>query len=121
LALESIQGFLSLPALMKLLGHKDIRTTLRDALVTQQDLQREFHQARQNAVHPHHLPTLSLSKGIENADVPSIRQALAVTRHLLECIAASWTTRKPRAGCGAWIDDSWLSLHNWIESPRQEK
>jgi len=29
--------------------------------------------------------------------------------------------RKPRAGCGAWIDDSWLSLHNWIESPRQEK
>jgi Zn-finger domain-containing protein len=43
LALESIQGFLSLPALMKLLGHKDIRTTLRDALVTQQDLQCEFH------------------------------------------------------------------------------
>ena len=83
-ATEMLQLGVSLPALMKLLGHKDIRTTLRYVLVTQQDLQREFHQARQNAVHPHHLPTLSLSKDIENADVPDIRQALAVTRHLLE-------------------------------------
>jgi len=55
---------------MKLLGHKDIRMTLRYAEVTQQDLQREFHQARQNAVHPHRLP--------------GVRQALAATRHLLE-------------------------------------
>jgi hypothetical protein len=49
-----------------------------------QDLQREFHQARQNAVHPHHLPTLSLPKGIDSADIPNIRQALLATRHLLE-------------------------------------
>jgi len=33
----------SLPALMRLLGHKDIRMTLRYVQVTQQDLQREFH------------------------------------------------------------------------------
>jgi hypothetical protein len=30
--------------------------------VTQQDLQREFHQARQNAAHPHRLPTLALPR-----------------------------------------------------------
>jgi hypothetical protein len=38
---------------MQLLGHKDIRMTLRYVEVTQQDLQREFHQARQNAGHSH--------------------------------------------------------------------
>ncbi len=46
----------SLPALMQLLGHKDIRMTLRYVQVTQQDLQREFHQARQKAAPPHRLP-----------------------------------------------------------------
>ncbi len=42
----------SLPALMQLLGHKDIRMTLRYVQVTQQDLQREFHRARQNTPQP---------------------------------------------------------------------
>jgi hypothetical protein len=56
----------------------------RYVAVTQQDLQREFHQARQNAVHPHRMPTLSLPKDIEGADLPAIRRALAATRHLLE-------------------------------------
>ena len=73
----------SLPALMKLLGHKDIRMTLRYVQVTQQDLQREF-QARQNAAHPHRLPTLALAKEIPSAGLPGIRQALEATRHLLE-------------------------------------
>jgi len=74
----------SLPALMKLLGHKDIRMTLRYVEVTQQDLQREFHQARQNAAHPHRLPTLALPKDMPSAGLPGIRQALEATRHLLE-------------------------------------
>jgi hypothetical protein len=69
---------------MKLLGHRDIRMTLRYVEVTQQDLQREFHQARQNAAHPHHLPTLALPKDIPSADLSGIREALAATRHLLE-------------------------------------
>jgi predicted component of type VI protein secretion system len=69
---------------MKLLGHKDIRMTLRYVEVTQQDLQREFHQARQNAAHPHRLPTLALPKDIPSADLPGILQALQATRHLLE-------------------------------------
>jgi len=74
----------SLPALTQLLGHKDIRMTMRYVQVTQQDLQREFYAARQNAAQPHRLPTLSLPNASTNADLPSIRQALAATRYLLE-------------------------------------
>ena len=83
-ATEMLRFGVSLPALMKLLGHKDIRMTLRYTEVTQQDLQREFHQARQNVAHPHHLPTLALPQEIPSAGLPGIRQALGATRHLLE-------------------------------------
>jgi site-specific recombinase XerD len=83
-ATEMLRLGVSLPALMQLLGHKDIRMTLRYVQVTQQDLQREFHQARQSAVHPHRLPTLSPPKAIESDGRAGIRQALAATRHLLE-------------------------------------
>jgi hypothetical protein len=37
---------------MQLLGHKDIRMTLRYVEVTQLDLQREFHTAHQRAASP---------------------------------------------------------------------
>src|SRR5450759_4283839 len=74
----------SLPALMQLLGHKDIRMTLRYVQVTQQDLQREFHTARQHAVQPHPVPVLSVPNCPTSADPPGIRQAIAATRHLLE-------------------------------------
>ena len=83
-ATEMLRLGVSLPALMQMLGHKDIRMTLRYVQVTQQDLQREFHQARQNAVHPHRLPTLSLPQDVHAADLPGICQALAATRHILE-------------------------------------
>jgi hypothetical protein len=76
----------SLPALMQLLGHKDIRMTLRYVQVTQRDLQREFHLARQNAVAHHQIPELSpRSRPLsESSDLPGVRCALAATRHLLE-------------------------------------
>ena len=83
-ATEMVRLGVSLPALMQLLGHKDIRMTLQYVQVTQQDLQREFHQARQRAAQPHPLPELLLPPRIPNADLPGIRQALAATRHLLE-------------------------------------
>jgi len=83
-ATEMLRLGVSLPVLMKLLGHKDIRMTLLYVEVTQQDLQREFHQARQNAAHPHRLPTLALPKDMPSAGLPGIRQALEATRHLLE-------------------------------------
>jgi hypothetical protein len=81
---------------MKLLGHKDIRMTLRYLEVTQQDLQREFHQARQNAVHPHRLPALAPPKYIPNADLPGVRQALEATRHLLEMYRRQLSDEKTR-------------------------
>jgi len=66
------------------------------ALVTQQDLQREFHRARQNATHPHCLPTLALPKDIPSADLPGIRQALEATRHLLEMYRRPLSDEKTR-------------------------
>jgi hypothetical protein len=51
-ATEMVRLGVSLPALMQLLGHNDIRMTLRYVQVTQQDLQREYEYfiARRNAV-----------------------------------------------------------------------
>jgi site-specific recombinase XerD len=95
-ASEMLRLGVSLPALMKLLGHTDIRMTLRYVLVTQQDLQREFHQARQNAAHPHRLPTLALLKEIPSAGLPGIRQALGATRHLLEMYRRQLSDEKIR-------------------------
>jgi hypothetical protein len=75
----------SLPALMQLLGHKDIRMTMRYVQVTQRDLQREFHLARQNAVQHHQIPELPVSSHFSaSSALHGIRRTLAATRHLLE-------------------------------------
>jgi len=84
-ATEMIRLGVSLPAVMKLLGHKTVRMTLRYVQVTQRDLQREFHLARQNAPQVHPIPELSLPSVLPAAsDLPGILRALAATRHLLE-------------------------------------
>ena len=95
-ATEMLRLGVSLPALMQLLGHKDIRMTLRYVLVTQQDLQREFHQARQNVAHSHRLPTLVLPKDIPSAGLTAICQALEATRHLLEMYRRQLSNEKTR-------------------------
>src|SRR6516225_4865777 len=95
-ATEMLRLGVSLPALMQLLGHKDIRMTLRYVQVTQQDLQREFHQARQNVTHSHRLPTLVLPKDIPNGGLPAICQALEATRHLLEMYRRQLNNEKSR-------------------------
>jgi hypothetical protein len=79
----------SLPALMQMLGHKDVRMTLRYVEVVQLDLQREFHRARQNPVVLHPIPQLSLpsfTPAPERLDLVTIRQALAATRHLFQLL-----------------------------------
>jgi site-specific recombinase XerD len=95
-ATEMLRLGVSLPALMQLLGHKDVRMTLRYVQVTQQDLQREFHQARQNAAHSHRLPTLALPKDLPSAGLPAICQALAAIRHLLEMYRRQLGNEKSR-------------------------
>jgi hypothetical protein len=84
-ATEMVRLHLSLPAVMQLLGHRDLRMTLRYVQVTQQDLHREFCAARQNAQH-HLVPKLALpaSSSPVTADLPGVRQVLAAARHLLE-------------------------------------
>ena len=81
-ATEMLLCGMSLPALMQLMGHKDIRMTLRYLKITQPDLQREFHQARQNTVQTYSVPSLAVPAA--TADLPGIRHALAAARHLLE-------------------------------------
>jgi site-specific recombinase XerD len=81
-ASEMLRCGISLPALMHLMGHKDIRMTLRYLKVTQPDLQREFYRARHNTTQFYSIPSLFVSTA--TADLPGIRQALAATRHLLE-------------------------------------
>jgi hypothetical protein len=41
---------------MRLLGHKDIRMTLRYVIVTLVDLQRQFHLAHRNKLQSHQIP-----------------------------------------------------------------
>jgi site-specific recombinase XerD len=88
-ATEMVRLGVSLPALMQMLGHKDVRTTLRYVEVVQLDLQREFHRARQNPAVLHSIPQLplpSLTTAPERVDLVTIRQALAATRHLFQLL-----------------------------------
>ena len=97
-ASEMVRLGISLPALMHLLGHKDIRMTLRYVSVTQVDLQRQFHVARQNTPHSHHIPNLSLppDASLARADLSGISRALETTRHLLEMFRRQLTDEKIR-------------------------
>jgi site-specific recombinase XerD len=83
-ASEMVRLGVSLPVVMQLLGHKDIRMTLRYVQVTQEDLQREFYAARHKAVEAHRIPALSLPAASTPSGPDGIRQALSVTRHLME-------------------------------------
>jgi site-specific recombinase XerD len=93
-ATEMLLCGMSLPALMQLMGHKDIRMTLRYLKVTQPDLQREFHKARQNTAETYRVPSLAVPAA--TADIPGIRHALATTRHLLEMYRRQLSNDKPR-------------------------
>jgi site-specific recombinase XerD len=96
-ASEMIRLGVSLPALMQMLGHKDIRMTMRYVQVTQRDLQREFHLARQHAMQHHHIPELPVSSPLSaSSDLPGIRRALAATRHLLEMYRRQLQDEKAR-------------------------
>jgi hypothetical protein len=73
---------ISLPALMLLMGHKNIRMTLRYLKITQPDLQREFYNARQNMAQAYRLPTLP--KAVATTGLLGVLETLAATRHRLE-------------------------------------
>jgi hypothetical protein len=56
-----LRAGVSLPALMKLMGHRIANMTLRHVEITQKDLQREFHLAQQQARHLIAVPTAKLT------------------------------------------------------------
>ena len=87
-ATEMLRSGVSLPALMKLLGHSTPKMTLLYAEVTQTDLQREFQLARS---HPRHLappPKITSASG-PRADLPGVLHSLEVARHVLEMFRRS--------------------------------
>jgi hypothetical protein len=85
---------ISLLALKELMGHKDIRMTLRYLKVTQPDLQREFYRARHNLAQLYSVPSLSVSTA--TSDLAGIRHALATTRRLLEMYRRQLSDEKAR-------------------------
>jgi hypothetical protein len=98
---------ISLPALMRILGHKDINMTLRYVEVVQLYLQREFHQARRNIASLHAIPQLPLPSPAVPAhtDLPTIREAIATVRHLLQLFHAELQDTAPAVNFDALSKD----------------
>jgi site-specific recombinase XerD len=117
-ATEMLHCGIGLPALMQLMGHKDIRMTLRYLTITQPDLQREFHKARQTGAQPYRVPSLSVSAA--TADLPGIRQALAATRHLLEMYRRQISDEKLRRRLQR-LDRPLLDVVQQIQNIAEEK
>ena len=80
-----LRAGVSLPALMKLLGHRSANMTLRYIEVTQQDLQREFHRAHLNPPHLVPLPPSAFSTDPDIVDAPTVRSRLSGVIRLLDC------------------------------------
>jgi site-specific recombinase XerD len=85
-ATTMLRAGVSLPALMKLLGHHNANMTLLYVEVTQQDLQREYQAAR---LHPRHLvpfpPTFPPDTAIHSsADASAVQAALTTALRRLD-------------------------------------
>jgi hypothetical protein len=93
-ASEMIRSGVTMPALMKLLGHRDPGMTIRYISITSDDLQREFHLARSQPRHliPHpKSPLISPRTGL-NGMVDS----LLFAQHTLEMFHRSLSDGPPR-------------------------
>ena len=98
-ATEMLRAGMSLPALQALLGHQDIRMTLRYTQVSQTDLQQQYQLARQHVAVRHPLPPLPVppaSLPELEAGILAITQALAAARHLMEMYRRQLTQPAPR-------------------------
>jgi site-specific recombinase XerD len=81
-----LRAGISLPALKEILGHRDIRMTMGYVQVTQNDLQREYHLARQKIATVHAVPRLSIAHNPERptSAISDICRALDALKHQLE-------------------------------------
>lgn len=81
-ATEMLRAGVTLPNLMKLLGHSSADMTMRYLRITLPDLQREFHLARSQ---PRHLtPQPKSSSPSVRADLPGFIESLRTSQHVLE-------------------------------------
>lgn len=87
-ATEMVRLGVSLPALMQMMGHRDIRMTLRYVEVVQVDLQREFHRAREKTASLYSIPQLPvLSIAVPaRLDLATIRQTIVGTHRALQLL-----------------------------------
>jgi site-specific recombinase XerD len=82
-ATTMLRAGVSLPALMKLLGHRTANMTLRYVEITQNDLQREFHLARQTPRHLIPLPASSPSADPDVVDATAVVERLSTAARVL--------------------------------------
>jgi hypothetical protein len=90
-ATEMLRAGVSLPAVKELLGHRTIQMTLRYVQVSQIDLQREYHQARQKMAGHHVIPTLKPTAATE---FQTLQQLLVEARHRIEMHRRQLTNKK---------------------------
>jgi integrase len=83
-ATSMLRAGVSLPALMKLLGHRTANMTLRYVEITQKDLQREFHLARQSPRHLLPLPAPLSPGDPDTADAAAVVERLSGVVRVLE-------------------------------------
>lgn len=83
-ATSMLRAGVSMPALMKLLGHRTANMTLRYVEITQQDLQREFYLARQSPRHLIPLPTSAAVPDPDAADAAAVVQRLSAAIRVLD-------------------------------------
>jgi hypothetical protein len=84
-----LRAGVSLPAVVKLLGHKSPRMTLQYLEITQQDLQREFHLARTQPRHLAPAPRAVSSACPPSADLLSLLDSLRTAQHVMEMFRRS--------------------------------
>jgi integrase len=83
-ATSLLRAGVSLPALMKLLGHRTANMTLRYVEITQKDLQREFHLARQSPRHLIPLPASLPAPDLDLADAAAVLDRFSAAIRVLE-------------------------------------
>jgi site-specific recombinase XerD len=83
-ATTMLRAGVSLPALMKLLGHRTANMTLRYVEITQQDLQREFHFARLTPRHLIPLPALLPAADPDVINAVVVAERLSAAARLLD-------------------------------------
>jgi site-specific recombinase XerD len=91
-----LRAGISLPVLKEILGHRDIRMTMGYVQITQNDMQREYHQARQKIATLYALPRLPNTYNVETTfnGIPAICRALDALRHQLEMYRRQITDKK---------------------------